>query len=137
MLETIKIIGPIILSWPVVSLLIVLIFRRKLLSFLDQFSKVPGSRAEIGPLKIELGKLAEEGKDAVRRLNRITELMAESRLLELEITSQMFGTIFSEDQRKEMRTQIEELRLLTSRRRYEETKKSTDSTPLVAPEHRH
>lgn len=114
MLEWLKILGPIILSWPVVGLVIVLVFRKPLLGLLERFSNSSGSKAEIGPLKIELGKLAEEGKDAVGRLNRTTELMAESRLLELEITAGMFGSIFSDEQRATLKKQIEELRLLTS-----------------------
>ncbi|MBX9936089.1 MAG: hypothetical protein K2Y10_05805 [Burkholderiaceae bacterium] len=114
MLEWLKVLGPIVLSWPVVSLVIVLIFRRPLLDLIDRFSNSSGSKAEIGPLKIELGKLAEEGKDAVGRLNRTTELMAESRLLELEITSGMFGSIFSDEQRDRLERQIEELRMLTN-----------------------
>ena len=39
--------------------------------------------------------------------------MAESRLLELEITEGNFGTVFSAEQRKRMNAQIEELRKLT------------------------
>ena len=113
MLEWLKVLGPIILSWPVVGLVIVLIFRKPLLGLFERFSNASGSKAEIGPLKIELGKLAEEGKDAVGRLNRTTELMAESRLLELEITAGMFGSIFSEEQQARLKKQIEELRLRT------------------------
>jgi len=116
MLEWFKVLGPIILSWPVVGLVIALIFRKPLLGLLERFSSSSGSKAEIGPLKIELGKLAEEGKDAVGRLNRTTELMAESRLLELEITSGMFGSIFSDEQQVRLEKQIEELRALTSSR---------------------
>jgi len=43
-------------------------------------------------------------------MNRLNELMAESRLLELEITDSMFGSIFTDEQRERMRNQIEELR---------------------------
>ena len=114
MLEWFKVLGPIILSWPVVGLVIALVFRKPLLGLFERFSNSSGSKAEIGPLKIELGKLAEEGKDAVGRLNRTTELMAESRLLELEITSQMFGSIFSNEQQARLKKQIEELRSLTT-----------------------
>ena len=114
MLEWLKVLGPIILSWPVVGLVIALIFRKPLLGLLERFSNSSGGKAEIGPLKIELGKLAEEGKDAVGRLNRTTELMAESRLLELEITSGLFGLVFSDEQQARLEKQIEELRLLTS-----------------------
>jgi len=114
MIEWLKVLGPIVLSWPVVLLVIALIFRKSLLGLLERFSNSSGSKAEIGPLKIELGKLAEEGKDAVSRLNRTTEIMAESRLLELEITSGMFGSIFSDEQQARMERQINELRLLTN-----------------------
>jgi hypothetical protein len=94
-------------------LVIVLVFRKPLLDLLERFSNLSGSKTEIGPIKIELGKLAKEGKDAVGRLNRTTELMAESRLLELEITSGMFGSIFSNEQQARLEKKIEELRLLT------------------------
>lgn len=40
--------------------------------------------------------------------------MAESRLLELEITEASFGPVFSEEQREKMRQQIDELRRLTT-----------------------
>jgi len=65
-------------------------------------------------VKIELGRLAREGKDAVNNLGRLTILMAESRLLELEITAGTFGAVFSSEQRKQMNQQIEELRRLSS-----------------------
>lgn len=110
MLEWFKV----VVSWPVVGLVTVLVFRKPLLGFLERFSNSSGSKAEIGPLKIELGKLAAEGKDAVGRFNRINELMAESRLLELEITTGMFGPFFSSDQQAKLKKQIEELRSLTS-----------------------
>jgi len=60
-----------------------------------------------------LGKLAREGHDAIANLNRLNILMAESRLLELEITVGMFGSYFTDDQQKRMKDQIEELRQLT------------------------
>jgi len=115
MLEWVKVVGPILISWPVIALVFVLIFRAKLNKLFESFLNSSGSKAEIGPLRIELGKLAEDGKDAVSRLNRTTELMAESRLLELEITSQMFGSVFNTEQRSKMQRQIDELKSLTSK----------------------
>ena len=114
MLEWVTVLGPILISWPVVALVLLLVFRKPLLSLMHRFIESPGSKAEFGPLRIQLGKLAEEGRDAVARLNRTTEVMAESRLLELEITSQMFGPIFTGEQRTRMRSQIDELRRLTA-----------------------
>jgi len=95
------------------AFVVVLIFRKPILALLSRFGSGSGSEA-LGPLKIKLGALAKEGESAVSRLNRIIELMAESRLLELEITSGTFGPMFTEEQRHRMAAQIEELRRLTS-----------------------
>ena len=113
-MEWVKVVGPLIFSWPVMALVAVLIFRRPLLALLNRFGSGHGSEAELGPLKIKLGVLAQEGQSAVGRLNRITELMAETRLLELEITSGNFGPMFTAEQRARMEGQIQELRQLTA-----------------------
>jgi hypothetical protein len=64
-------------------------------------------------VKIELGRLAQEGKVAVDSLNRLNLLMAESRLLELEITETNFCPVFSGEQWARMKRHIDELRSLT------------------------
>jgi len=112
-MEWVKIVGPLVLSWPVTGLIIVLLFRRPILNVLERFMASDQGRAEIGPVKIELGRLAQEGKVAVDRLNRLNLLMAESRLLELEITQANFGRVFSDEQRTRMKRHIDELRSLT------------------------
>jgi hypothetical protein len=114
MLEWVKVVGPIVVSWPLAAVFIVLLFRSAIGKLFTRFMDSSGSKAEIGPLKIELGKLAEQGKDVVSRLNRTIELMADSRLLELEITSKMFGQAFAPEQQSRMRKHIEELRSLTA-----------------------
>ena len=114
-LEWIKAIGSLVLSWPVVIFVIALLFRKRLLSLFDRFiGSDEGSKIEVASVKIELGRLAREGKDAVNNLNRLTVLMAESRLLELEITAGTFGPVFTDEQRTRMNEQIEELRRLTA-----------------------
>jgi hypothetical protein len=115
MLEWAKAVGPLLFSWPVAGFVIALIFRRPLLRLLDRFTTADQAKAEIGPLKIELGKLAEQGQIAVGTLNRLTLLMAESRLLELEITEANFGRVFSAEQRARMKQHIDELRQLTQK----------------------
>jgi len=113
-LKWVNAIGSLLLSWPVVVFVIALIFRKRLLSLFDRFiGSDEGSKIEVASVKIELGRLAREGKDAVTNLNRLTVLMAESRLLELEITAGTFGGKFSNEQRERMNQQIEELRRLT------------------------
>lgn len=54
---------PLVFSWPVAALIIALIFRRPLLRLLDRFTASDQGKAEIGPIKIELGKLAEQGQE--------------------------------------------------------------------------
>lgn len=120
-LEWIKAIGSLVLSWPVVILAIALLFRRRLLSVFDRFiGSDEGSKLEVASVRIELGKLARDGNDAVNNLGRLTVLMAESRLLELEITSGTFGAMLSNEQRKQMSQHIDELRRLTSSERTKE-----------------
>jgi hypothetical protein len=109
-----KTIGSLLLSWPVITLIVALIFRKPLLRLLERFTSSDEGTAEIGPIKIELGKLAREGHDAVSNLNRLNLLMAESRLLELEITEANFGAVFSDEQHERMKRHIGELRHLTS-----------------------
>lgn len=54
-LEWIKVLGPIIISWPMVALLVVLLFKAPLLNLINRFTESTGSKAELGPIKIELG----------------------------------------------------------------------------------
>ena len=112
LLDWIKVIGPLAFSWPIAGLLIALLFRKPLLRVMERFTTSEQAKAEIGPVKIELGKLAREGKIAVDRLSRLNMLMAESRLLELEITAPRFGPEFSAEQRTRMQRHIDELRRL-------------------------
>jgi len=101
-----------IVSWPVVALIAIIFFRRPLRDLLSRFSTSDGGKAELGPIKLELGKLTVQGKDAVERTRAATELMAESRLLELEITSNLFSATFTPEQRAKMQDHIARLRSL-------------------------
>jgi hypothetical protein len=112
-LEWIKVVGPLIISWPMALLILIPVLRRPILHLVERFTSSEGGKAELGPIKIELGKLAQEGQQAVHKLNRINLLMAESRLLELEITERTFGPMFTSEQRQRMKEHIEELKLLT------------------------
>ncbi len=114
-LEWVKAIGSLVFSWPIMILVALVIFRKPLHKLIDQLTGTDVKRAKVGPVEIEreLGNLAKEGKQAVETMNRLNILMAESRLLELEITDSMFGSIFSPEQRQRMKEQIDELRKLT------------------------
>src|SRR5262245_46169915 len=54
-IEWVKTLGPIVISWPVVSLAIVIIFNAPIFRLFDRFTESGGSKAELGPIKIELG----------------------------------------------------------------------------------
>jgi len=64
----------------------------------------------------QVDDLTRSGQVAVDRLDRLTEVMAESRLLELEITSGMFGMLLSADQTARMQRQIETLKNILKER---------------------
>ena len=111
-LKWIETIGSLILSWPVMVLIIALLFRRPVINLFQRLTQSSEGKAEFGPVKLELGKLAQEGKTAVDNLRRLNVVMGETRLLELEITEQNFGRGFTSDQQKRMREQIAELKQL-------------------------
>lgn len=54
-LEWIKSIGTIIISWPTIVLIFIILFKAPLLKILNRFSESEGGKAEIGPLKIAFG----------------------------------------------------------------------------------
>ncbi len=116
-IEWFQVLGPVLAWWPVVGLLAPLMLRKPLRSLLLQLSQWDIRKAKFGPVEIEreLRRVAEEGQQAVGQVQRLNQLMAESRLLELEITEATFGQVFTSDQRKRMQEQISEFRQLTAR----------------------
>lgn len=68
-LEWIKVLAPAIISWPVVGLVVTLAFHRQIGSLIDKFSDSPESAAEIGAVKIRLGKpvLPPESREATEK----------------------------------------------------------------------
>ena len=117
LLNWVEIIGSLVFSWPVMITLALIVFRKPLYRLVEQMTGVDVKRAKFGPVEIEreLKSLAYEGRQAVDVMNQINVIMAESRLLELEITESLFGAMFSEDQRIKMQQHIAELRKLTRR----------------------
>lgn len=96
------------ISLPLVVLLVVLsalLILRKLLARL--------SLADIKKER-ELGRIIQEGKQVVETITQLSILMAESRLLELEVTKTMFSSIFTPEQQQKMEKHIEELHKLAN-----------------------
>lgn len=72
-LEWVKVLGPIILSRPIVALLVVILFRAPLLKLMDRFTESTGSKAEIGPIKIELGNPVLPPQYRAKAVERVLE----------------------------------------------------------------
>ena len=105
----------ILISWPTATILVVVMLRGPLTQLIERIARSDSVKAQLGPATIKLGQLVEEGDRAVKKLGRLQVLMAETRLLELEITENHFGGRFSPDHRHQMKKQIEELRRLTDK----------------------
>ena len=112
-METMRELLAIVVSWPTAIIISVLVLRAPIKMLIQRLVHSEIGRAKVGPIEVELGKLAEQGREAVESLDRLNLLMAESRLLELEITQGKFGSALTPDQRARMERQIEELRGLT------------------------
>ena len=114
-MESLQEILKIVISWPTAVIVTVVVLRKPIVALIDRLIKSDRGKAKIGPIEIELGDLAKKGRQAVSDLNRLNTLMAESRLLELEITNGKFGPIFTPNEQKRMKQHIEELKSLTEK----------------------
>lgn len=93
---------PYLFSWPVAIVLVVLFLRRPIMKVVERLVNGQTGKAKIGPVEVELGQLADDGKKAVQQFNEINHLIAKSRLLELEITMASLSPAFSKIQQKEL-----------------------------------
>ncbi|MBM4302136.1 MAG: hypothetical protein FJ121_11555 [Deltaproteobacteria bacterium] len=113
-MELAKEILQIVVSWPMVAIVTVIVLRKPIKSLVDRLILSESGKAKVGPIEIELGKLAKKGEKVMTDLSRLNQLMGESRLLELEITEGKFGPFFNDEQRRRMQEHIEELKKLTA-----------------------
>jgi hypothetical protein len=63
---------------------------------------------------LELEKLNQRGNEAIGILLELTKLMADSRLLEIEMFQDNFGAVFSKEQNQRMKTHHEQLKKILS-----------------------
>jgi hypothetical protein len=83
LLEYLKVIGGLLLSWPVIILIIAVAFRKPLGELIGQLHK-----GKIGPLQFEaFDRLVERGNSSLSTTERLNIEIAESRITELEATS--------------------------------------------------
>ena len=112
-MEELREILQIVFSWPAAAIICLFLLGGPISKLINRLVVTETGKVKVGPIEVELGNLAEQGREAVDRLNRINYLMAESRLLELEITEGNFGPVFSDEQRDKMKGHIDELKKLT------------------------
>jgi hypothetical protein len=68
-LEWVKILGPILISWPVVGLIAILVFRKPLLALVDRFMRDDVQRVKFWGVEIERVKVAvDQAKSEIDRL---------------------------------------------------------------------
>jgi len=63
----------------------------------------------------ELSNIAKEGNFAIEELKQLNVILAESRLVELEVTKRMFGSIFSEEERSLIDRNSQDLKAVLKR----------------------
>ncbi|MEI8600731.1 hypothetical protein P4S55_06515 [Shewanella sp. PP-Sp27a-2] len=93
---------PLVFSLPVASVLIVLFLREPIVKVVDRFISGQSGKAKIGLIEVELGQLADDGREAVKQLNDINHIIAKSRLIELEITTETLSYSFPEKHKKDL-----------------------------------
>jgi hypothetical protein len=82
MLEWIKAVGPVLISWPVVGLVALALFYRPLLDIAKQFTGPDVRKAKIGPVEIE--------REIVKLSEKVEEQKAEQERQKAEIESLRF-----------------------------------------------
>jgi hypothetical protein len=92
-------------SWPLVILVVALIFRQSIKRWLDSTSKV-----SIGPVELtrDLEKLATASRQVLKDTTKLQILSAESRVIEMEVF--LSYPILTEEQTAVMKQNIEKLR---------------------------
>jgi hypothetical protein len=102
----------IIFSWQLVVIIVLIIFKNPINNIIKRLIDSDSGKARIGLFEIELGKVAEKSENVINNINKLNYLMAESRLLELEITNNKFSIVFSQEQNIKMNEHIKELKKL-------------------------
>ncbi|GEN26286.1 hypothetical protein HCU01_42350 [Halomonas cupida] len=97
-------------SWPAVALFSVFFLRGTISKIADRLIKGESGKAKLGFVEVELGKLAQDGREAVDNINEVSIVLAKSRLLELEVTRDNFSVAFTSEQERELNELISKLR---------------------------
>ena len=115
-LEWAKVIASI--SWQILVIAIVLIFKGQIADLLKNITEIAVGnivfKRRLNELVDQGEQIAEKSQQALNTLGNTTELMAKSRLFELEVFNESFGMHLSEDKRNELISQIDEFKKIYS-----------------------
>ncbi|MEK6211669.1 MAG: hypothetical protein AABM64_15095 [Pseudomonadota bacterium] len=117
LLEWVKVIGPLIFSWPVAILILACVFQDLIRKLANRFIDSSGATAEFGPLKVQLGSIAKESQHVLERLNEFLELSARNRLFMNEVLIAQLGHRFTAEQIEQMKERANEINALLEKKR--------------------
>ena len=112
-LEYIKTIGQLLLSWPAIVLIGVFVLRHHLGPSAERLGEFLGHlrKAKFGPVQFEaFERFVERGQTALSTIERINIEIAKSRIIELEVSR----ILFTEEQIREVNSQIQNLKRYVS-----------------------
>jgi|GEM_PF-1880971 len=83
----------------------------------------------------QLSELAEEGSNAIEELKKLNMIIAESRLLELQVIRATFGTFFSVNEIEKFDQNIDSLKKVLNKENDEELYKENSTTNFITKLH--
>ena len=116
MLEWVKVIGPLIFSWPVAIVILAFVFQDLIRKLTNRLIDSSDASAEFGPLKVQLGSIAKESQNVLERLNEFLEQAARHRLFANEILMTQLGHRFTAEQIQQMNEHVSEIKALLERK---------------------
>ena len=116
LLEWVKVVGPLIFSWPVAIIFLSVMFRELIRKLANRFIESSDAKAEFGPLKVQLGSIAKESQDVLERLNQFLELSARHKLFANEVLTSQLAHRFSAEQIQQMNEQADEIKALLEKK---------------------
>jgi hypothetical protein len=103
-------VGGLIVSWPVVVLVLLVIFRKPILGLSNSIQK-----GKVGPVEFErFEKLVERSEQSLSTIEKIHLEIAKSRVVELEVTMRVGIVPFTSTEKTEIVNQIRQLRTYIS-----------------------
>ena len=116
LLEWVKVVGPLVVSWPVAIVLLALLFHNQIRKLSNRLIESSDAKAEFGPLKVQLGSIAKDSEYILERLNHFLELSARHRLFSNDVLTSQLAHRFTPEQIKQMNEQADEIKALLAKK---------------------